>query len=609
MFIINNLWWPKQTALTRKLSKSFWSPNLHKNWMQTSNRDYRCKTFMHITSNFSLKAFQLSILRPPIKTKWLLLYRGGTSFQHLTSAQNINLLTRRFTFFKSFIVLLKRRFIFFKSFIISSNFTPLTYFYMIDFILCNHVWHKEKQLSIIRTISYWLTSNVGFHQLKIPLTRIISLFASRASRVTALYNSAKCMSCQSWTSRMNKRGLTSRNAWMKSNFHTRNYFLSQFTISSTTRRCLLVAAKGILSLPFSQRQPIYWPVITRGYRPSPTINRWTFTPYSWATLEQVKFQCVLGRSLIYIIPNCKFFNLCIGKSSAIQHASQNHLENLHLTSSVISKTTSSGLVKLLATQKRGIIVSPELCDILNKLLKSDEDNATGDIQLLCKLFSGERCSYHYSTEESRVIPQNTPFSILGSTQLQNAAKLIAKMDHGHGLVDRMLIATPLAYRPTLSEMERATQQLSTEVVEDFAEYFQNVSETAENIHFTLSENAKLMYRETIDQFAVEVNTAIQQGKVPPKSKIPELVPRVATALHVFNHTMTELLSGVPATAPPTEISNTTLESATQFVHHLESQKDILCQVSLRREIIALLLEYNNRLHYTIKTLRILRSLE
>ena len=68
------------------------------------------------------------------------------------------------------------------------------------------------------------------------------------------------MPCQRWTSKMNKRGLTSRNAWMKSNFHTRSYFLSRFTISSTTRRCLLVAAKGILSLSFSRRQPIYWPV-------------------------------------------------------------------------------------------------------------------------------------------------------------------------------------------------------------------------------------------------------------------------------------------------------------------------------------------------------------
>lgn len=172
----------------------------------------------------------------------------------------------------------------------------------------------------------------------------------------------------------------------------------------------------------------------------------------------------------------------------------------------------------------------------------------------------------------RRVQGNTTEYSLQHLRLYTAAKLIAKMDHGHGLVDRMLIATPLAYRPTLSEMENATEQLSTEVVEDFAEYFQNVSETAEHIQFTLTEDAKFMYRETIDQFAVEVNTAIQQGKVPPKSKIPELVPRLATALHVFNHTMNELLSGVPATASPTEISKTTLESAIEFVRHLSPGK-------------------------------------
>ena len=81
-------------------------------------------------------------------------------------------------------------------------------------------------------------------------------------------------------------------------------------------------------------------------------------------------------------------------------------------------------------------------DILNKLIKSNEDNATGDVQLLCKLFSGERCSYHYSTEDTRLVSPNVAFSILGSTQLLNAAKLIAKIDHGHGLVDRILFATP-----------------------------------------------------------------------------------------------------------------------------------------------------------------------
>ncbi|CAH3184508.1 unnamed protein product, partial [Porites lobata] len=136
-----------------------------------------------------------------------------------------------------------------------------------------------------------------------------------------------------------------------------------------------------------------------------------------------------------------------GKSSAIQYAAQDPLENLDFTDAIISKTTSSGLVKLLANKRKGMILSPEVFDIINKLLKSDEDNATGDVQLLCKLFSGERCSYHFSTEETRVIPPNTPFCLLGSTQLVNAAKLIARMDQGHGLVDRILLATPLAFRP------------------------------------------------------------------------------------------------------------------------------------------------------------------
>lgn len=224
------------------------------------------------------------------------------------------------------------------------------------------------------------------------------------------------------------------------------------------------------------------------------------------------------------------------------------------------------------------MLSPEVFDVLNKLMKSDEENATGDIQLLCKLFSGERCAYH-STEESRIIPANTPFSILGSTQLLNAAKLIAKMDHGHGLVDRMLFAIPLALRPTLTQMESATQQLSTEVVEDFNECFENIAKTSLQLRFYFSEEAQAILRENTDQFVSDVNDAIREGKVPPKSKLPELLPRMATALHVFEHAMKQLLAGVPATSPPTQIEKATLERATDFVNHLESQKSILCNVS------------------------------
>ncbi|XP_068701602.1 uncharacterized protein [Montipora foliosa] len=150
------------------------------------------------------------------------------------------------------------------------------------------------------------------------------------------------------------------------------------------------------------------------------------------------------------------------------------------------------------------------------------------------------------------------------------------MDHGHGLVDRMLIATPLAYRPTLSEMETAADQLSTEVVVNFEEYFANINDT-EQLHFTFEEDTKLLLWETIDDFVAEVNSAIRHGQVHPKSKMPELIPRVATALHVLNHTMEALLAGAPVSAPLTEISKTTLDSATDFVHHLEGQKGILCQ--------------------------------
>lgn len=62
---------------------------------------------------------------------------------------------------------------------------------------------------------------------------------------------------------------------------------------------------------------------------------------------------------------------------------------------------------------------------------------------------------YYSTEDTRLIPSNTAFRILGSTQLLNVAKLIEKIDHGHGLIDKIVFATPLAFKPTLSEMEAA----------------------------------------------------------------------------------------------------------------------------------------------------------
>ena len=141
---------------------------------------------------------------------------------------------------------------------------------------------------------------------------------------------------------------------------------------------------------------------------------------------------------------------------------------------------------------------------------------------------------------------------------------------GHGLVDRFLFPIPLAFRPTLTEMEMATEYLSLEVIENFEECFKNIYGSGK-LHFTFNPDEQELLRENIDHFITEVNEAIREGKLPPKSKMPELVPRVAISLHVFNHTMTDFLTGVPATSPPTEIMKSTLDNATEIVHSSESE--------------------------------------
>ena len=137
-------------------------------------------------------------------------------------------------------------------------------------------------------------------------------------------------------------------------------------------------------------------------------------------------------------------------------------------------TTSSGLVKTISKQGKAFVVSPELFDILNKLLKNDEDNATGDVQLLCKLWSGESASYHFVTEATREIESNTAFSLLGSTQIQNVALLIFRMDKGHGLLDRFLISVPNARKPTPEQQEETTEYLERLQLKDFQPVFASV---------------------------------------------------------------------------------------------------------------------------------------
>ena len=167
-----------------------------------------------------------------------------------------------------------------------------------------------------------------------------------------------------------------------------------------------------------------------------------------------------------------------GKSQALKEASLQPLHDLQderdLQNTIIEKCTSAALVKTVADNEKAFVVSPELFEVINKLLKSDEDNTTGDAQTLCELFSGESSSYRYATERTRKIPPNVPFSILGSTQVPFAARLLCRMDQGHGLLDRFTYL-----RPSTAETETARSWLESD--EDAAlcrTYFLRVPRTA-----------------------------------------------------------------------------------------------------------------------------------
>ena len=201
-----------------------------------------------------------------------------------------------------------------------------------------------------------------------------------------------------------------------------------------------------------------------------------------------------------------------GKSSAIQHGCLEPMTELLADENsriLVDRTTSSGLVKHITTKESAFLVSSEIFDVLNKLLKNYDENGSGDAMLLCKLFSGEPSSYNYSTEQTRDIPSNTPFSILGCTQMPNVAKLITRMDNGQGLVDRFLVAVPLALCPTSAEVETARAYLSTEPDDAIKQTFQYISDCQQNqtTPYTFDEDAKQLLKSLKDTFIAEVTKA------------------------------------------------------------------------------------------------------
>ena len=150
-----------------------------------------------------------------------------------------------------------------------------------------------------------------------------------------------------------------------------------------------------------------------------------------------------------------------GKSQALKEDALQPMHDVRterdMQNCIIEKCTSSALVKTVAEHNKAFIVSPEV-EVLNKLLKLDEENTTGDVQILCQLFSGESSSYRFAMERAREIPA------IRSTQVPYAARLLCRMDQGHGLLDRFMFLFPMCLRPTTTETEEAQTWFKSEEV-------------------------------------------------------------------------------------------------------------------------------------------------
>ena len=122
-----------------------------------------------------------------------------------------------------------------------------------------------------------------------------------------------------------------------------------------------------------------------------------FVPTLLATVSYLLAKAKATISTVNHVQPTNLYTIFVGypgtsKSSAIDHGCIKQMENTlqaDVNGCLLDRTTSSGLVKHLSKNGTAFIVSSEVSDVLNKLLKSDEETCSGDTMGLCKLFSGE----------------------------------------------------------------------------------------------------------------------------------------------------------------------------------------------------------------------------
>ena len=273
-----------------------------------------------------------------------------------------------------------------------------------------------------------------------------------------------------------------------------------------------------------------------------------------------------------------------GKSQAIQVGATDPLHAISLardeaSSLIIGKSTSAGLLSRLS-QGDGMMISSEIHDVMMKMAKSDGENATGDIATLCHVFSGEKVSTTYATQNKREIEAGRAFSILGATQPGPAAHLLTALDTGNGFMERLILHVPDCLRPTPTATRDARRRLQESDMPSVT----HVLQVVENLHergvtYTFTHECEEELDRINENYIDSINQAIVEGLAPPQSKKIDLVIRLAAPIHVLTSVLSNLLRRSQPVPPAREIKKESLDAALAFVEYVESQKETFLTVS------------------------------
>ena len=253
---------------------------------------------------------------------------------------------------------------------------------------------------------------------------------------------------------------------------------------------------------------------------------------------------------------------------------------------LLEKVSPSGLSTFLAKNKKCFILSTEIADVFNNLLKQSDDSRFS-VSTLCQLFSGEGMTLDFATQNRRAIPPNTPFGILGGIQLKPAMFFAHVLNNQcSGLLDRFMICVPKCLPPTMRAAKEAADQLATKTyTTDFNKCMREIfnahpiANPEEGITYTFDEQATTHLYQLSDEFHEELKASIVESQPSPViSKHVELIQRVAVALYVLDNTLTSIINKTQVTFNTT-IPKSAVEKAAKYVMHWEGQKECITKVS------------------------------